>query len=179
MKVSLPIKNGGRETCYGIHTHKVQVLDDECMRVWLSALPGTWERRTCHCIAPGNESFSNKLFQLTFPRDPHCQMRQTWRWRRATDAALGLGSMRERSEDQVSYPVCETWQLWRYWGHFHMTHPPAIYSWLIYSQHNRWNSSPNEAKRILPITTSVPSIPPDGFELFPNTLTKGCVYFDI
>ena len=126
-----------------------------------------------------NDSSSNKLFQLTFPRDPHCQMWQTWRWRKATAIVPGVGSTREKSEEQVSYPVCETWQLWRYWGHFHMTHPQAIYSWLIYNQHNRWNSSPNEANRILPVTTTVPSIPPDGFEFFPNTLTKDCVYFDI
>lgn len=124
-----------------------------------------------------NESSSNKLLQLTFPRDPPCQMWQRRRW--ATATAPGVGSRRERSEEQVSYPACETWQLWRYWGHFHMTHPQAIYSWLIYNQHNRWNSSPNEAKRILPITTIVPSIPPDGFEFFPNTLTKDCVYLDI
>lgn len=108
MKVSLPIKNQGRETCYRIHTYKIHALDDDCLTVCTS--------KACERGGPvtalllDNESSSNKLFQLNFPRDSHCQMWQTWRWRQATAIALGVGSMRERSEEQVSYPACETWQ---------------------------------------------------------------------
>lgn len=40
MKVHLRITNRGRETRYGIHTHRIQALDDKC--VWACV---------CHCTS--------------------------------------------------------------------------------------------------------------------------------
>lgn len=176
MVVSLPIKNCGRETCYRIHTHKLHALDDKWMSVWLH-FQECESGGSVTALLLDNESSGNKLFQMTFPRDP-CQMRLTCRWRQATATSLEAGSTGKRSEKQVSYPMCKTTAL-TIWGHFHMTHLQVIYNWLIYNHHNRLNSSPNEAMRTLPVITTVPNITPKGFAFFANTLSKDCVYFDL